>query len=103
MSATDVLKDLGFAEQETDELQTQSDEAGLSANYPHKVLHHYTRDDVTAVIEQNVSEDESGGVAIIMKHPPVLILESPKGRVAVSNHDDAANAELIANVVADLS
>ena len=43
------------------------------------------------------------GVETIVKHPPVLILESPRGRVAISNHDDEDNAALIQSEVEALS
>lgn len=104
MTAIDTLKSLGFKEGKATEFQALSDDMGLSANdNPHKVLSVLTKDGVTALIEKNVSEDEAGGVASITKHPAVLILESAKGRVAIPNHDDEGNADLIAAVVADLS
>jgi hypothetical protein len=103
MTAVDTLKTLGFKEQKTTEFQTLSDDLGLSENYPHKVLAVLTKDGVTALIEQNVSEDEAGGVVSITKHPAVLIMESSKGRVCIPNHDDADNAALITEVAGDLA
>lgn len=104
MTAVDTLKGLGFKDQGTEEFQALSDSLGMSANdNPHTVLAVLTKGDLTAVVEKNVHDDNSGGVEVTMKNPPVLIIESPRGRVCVSNHDDAANAELIASVVGDLA
>ena len=104
MTAIDTLKNLGFTEDDTAEFQQISDNLDLSRNdNPHKVLHVLTKGDVTAVIEKNVSDDNSGGVEVTMKHPAVLILESSKGRVAISNHDEPDNADLIAEVAGDLA
>lgn len=104
MTAVDVLKNIGFKEQKTTEFQKLSDNLGLSVNdNPHKVLNVLTKGDITALIEKNVSEDEAGGVSSITKHPAVLIMESPRGRVAISNHDDDDNADLINTVAEDLS
>ncbi len=104
MTAIDTLKGLGFTEGDTKGFQALSDDLGLSVNdNPHKVQAVLTKGDITALIEKNVSEDTSGGVEVIQKHPAVLILESPRGRVAVANHDDPANDSLIRDVVGDLS
>lgn len=104
MTAVDTLKNIGFTEGKTKEFQALSDSLGLSANdNPHKVLAVLTKGDVTALIEKNVSDDESGGVVSTTKHPAVLILESPKGRVCIPNHDDDENADLITTVAGDLS
>ena len=102
MTAIDTLTRLGFAEQDAMVFQAISDQLGLSENGDHKVKAYYTKGDVTAIIEQNVSPDTSGGVEIITKHPAILILESPNGRVSISNQDDPANAALIEQVVLDL-
>lgn len=101
MTVVDVLAQLGFIEKDAQVFQGISDQLDLSHNGDHKVKAYYTKGDVTAVVEQNVSPDTSGGVEIITKHPAVLILESPKGRVAVPNFDD--NADLVAVLVKDLS
>lgn len=104
MTAIDTLASLGFEDQGPEEFQAISNDLDLSRNdNPHKVLSVLKKGDVYAVIEKNVSVDTSGGVESVTRHPAVLILESPKGRVAVSNHDDPDNADLIANVVKDLS
>lgn len=103
MAASDVLVGLGFKADDIAKWQQLSDDLGLSEGYPHKVLAAYTKDGVTALIEQNVSEDNSGGVAVIMKHPAVLILESSHGRVCVPNHDEPDNASLIEAVAGDLA
>lgn len=104
MTAVDTLKNIGFKEEKTKEFQDLSDSLGLSANdNPHKVLSVLTKDDVTALIEKNISDDESGGVVSTTKHPAVLIIESPRGRVCIPNHDEDDNAALIAQAVEDLS
>lgn len=103
MAATDTLKALGFKEQKPDEFQKLSDEIGLSANYPHKVLYVGTKGSVTVLIEENMSEDSAGGVTSITKHPACMIVEGPKGRTVVANHDDPSNADLIAAVVESVS
>lgn len=112
MTAIDTLTRLGFVEQDTDEFQALSDDMGLSVNdNPHKVVSVLTKGNVTALIEKNVSEDNSGGVEIVQKHPAVLILESPKGRVAIPNFDNATlmttdgpeDFNLIEKIVSDLS
>lgn len=103
MTAIDTLTSLGFEETTVEEYQGLSDSLGLSTDYPHKVLHVLIKGGVTALVEQNVSEDASGGVDVVMKHPAVLILESAKGRVAIPNHDDANNAALIQEIAGDLA
>lgn len=104
MTAIDTLKALGFNEEETKEFQQISDDLDLSRDdNPHKVLAVLVKDDVTAVIEKNVSEDEAGGVVSITKHPAVLILESKSGRVCISNFDDADNQAMVEQAVSDLS
>ena len=104
MSAIDVLSSLGFVEQDKQVFQAISDDLDLSRDdNPHKVLSYFTKGDVTALIEKNVSPDNSGGVDVITKHPPVLILEGPGGRVAVANHDEPENTDLIAHVVQAVS
>lgn len=112
MSGIDTLKALGFTEQDTAEFQALSDDLGLSANdNPHKVQAVLVKGDITALIEKNVSEDNSQGVEIVQKHPAVLILESPKGRVAIPNFDNEAlmvkggpeGFNLIEQIVGDLS
>lgn len=104
MTAIDTLKSLGFTEGDTAEFQKLSDDMGLSRNdNPHKVLAVLTKGSITALVEKNVSDDASGGVEITQKHPAVLIMESPKGRVAISNHDDDDNAPLIAEITENLS
>lgn len=104
MTAIDTLESLGFVRNEgqAKAFQQISDDLGLSVNdNPHKVLAVFTKDDVTALIEKNISDDESGGVVSTTKHPAVLIMESPRGRVCISNQDD--NAALIAQVAEDLA
>lgn len=102
MALADVLTNLGFTEQSVDEFQALGDDLDLSRNdNPYKVKAVYTNGGVTALVEQNVSEDNSGGVDVVMKHPAVLILESNKGRVAIPNFDD--NPSLIADIVRDLT
>jgi hypothetical protein len=113
MSAIDVLQFLGFEEESTDEFQKLSDDLGLSKQdtidpdepiaMPHKVLAVLTKGSITALIEKNTSQDVASGMDTIVRHPAVLILESPHGRVCIPNHDDPANSDLIAAVVADLS
>lgn len=98
---SDVLLDLGFTKGDVEPWQKLSDAMHLSDEYPHKVLHFFTRDDVAVMIEQNMSPDSSGGVEVVMKHPPVMVVESPKGRVAIPNFE--TNHALIASVVDDLS
>lgn len=103
MTAIDTLKTLGFTEGDTEDFQALSDDMGLSVNdNPHKVVSVLTKDGVTALIEKNTSDDDSGGLEVTQKHPAVLIMESAKGRVAISNHDDPANAALIKAVLEDL-
>lgn len=104
MAATDVLKNLGFKEQSPKEFQQISDDLDLSRDdNPHKVLSVFSNGKVTALFEKNVSPDNSGGVEVIMKHPPVLIIEGPNGRTAISNYDEDYNVDLIANVVKAVS
>lgn len=109
MTAIDTLKSLGFKEQKADEFQALSDDLGLTTSdadgitMPHRVLAVLTKGDTTALIEKNVSQDVASGVDSITRHPAILILESPRGRVAVSNHDDPENAALIATLVAELA
>lgn len=96
----DALVALGFTDADPAVFQAVSDGLGLSHNGAHIVHAYLTKGDVTAVIEQNVSPDTNAGVETIVKHPPVLILESPKGRVAVTTIHDTG---LIEALVADLS
>lgn len=103
MTAIDTLTRLGFNDDGPQQFQALSDDMGLSANYPHKVLGVYTLGNVTALIEQNMSEDVSGGVEVIQKHPAILILESPKGRVAISNFDNDDHQPVIEQIVNELS
>lgn len=103
MSAIDVLTNIGFSENGTEEFQALSDQLKLGHNGDHKILGAYKNGDVYAVLEQNVSPDSSGGVEVIMKHPAILILEGPKGRVAIPNADLEENADLIAIVARDLA
>lgn len=104
MSAIDTLKSLGFTDGDVAAFQQISDDLGLSRNdNPHKVLAVLTKGDITALIEKNVSDDKSGGVEVTTKHPAVLIMESPKGRVCIPNHDDDDNADLLALATKDLA
>ena len=104
MTAVDTLTALGFKDGDTAAFQKISDDLGLSRNdNPHKVLNVLTKGSVTALIEKNVSAEDSGGVQSTTKHPAVLIMESPKGRVCIPNHDDAANDALIEQVAGDLA
>ena len=104
MTAVDTLTALGFKDGDTAAFQKISDDLGLSRNdNPHKVLNVLTKGSVTALIEKNVSDDKSGGVEVTTKHPAVLIMESSKGRVCIPNHDDEANADLLAEATKDLS
>lgn len=103
MTAIDTLKALGFKEQDPAVFQTLSDDIGLSENGDHKVSGYLTKGDITALVERNVSPDFANGVETITRHPAILILESPNGRVAIPNQDDPDNAELIRLVVADLA
>lgn len=106
MAAVDVLKSLGFKDGDVKEWQALAESIGMSnpqEGEPYTVLNAMTKGDVTAIIEKNVSEDENGGVVTVTKHPAVLILESPRGRVCIGNHDLDENARAIEKSVADLS
>lgn len=106
MAAVDVLKSLGFKEGDVAPWQSLAEGIGMSnvaEGEPYTVLNVLTKGDVTALIEKNVSEDENGGVVTVTKHPAVLILESPRGRVCIPNHDLDETARAITKSVADLS
>jgi hypothetical protein len=106
MAAIDVLTALGFKELKDGiaYFQAISDESGMSKpGEPHTVLSVMQLGDVTAYFEQNVSPDNAGGVETLTKHPPILVLESPRGRVCIGNYDDAIAEHAIKVDVAALS
>lgn len=91
MGAVDVLKELGFKDVKDGVayFQAVSDQLGMSKpGEPHTVLGVMERGDIMAFFEQNVSPDRVGGVETITKHPPVLALVSPRGRVCIGNYDE---------------
>lgn len=106
MTAIDTLRLLGFEDVDVQPYQELSDQIGMSANgHPHTVIAVLTKGQVTALIEKNVHVDVSDGVEIAVMNPAVLIMESPRGRTCIPNHDaaDADTAALISAITEDLS
>jgi len=71
---------------------------GLSDNGEYTTHVVYTKGDVVVVVEQNEAPDEAGS-EVIIRHPAVAIITSPKGRVACNPKD----VELVLAEVESLS
>ena len=102
----DVLANLGFQSDENRRaaLQThaenpETDGGNLSHNGDYKVLGTWTKDDIVVHMEQNTAPDQIGELSAIVTHPPLLVVEGPKGRAAVRPGD----VEALEQVIADLS
>ena len=73
--------------------------ADMSEHGPYKVHNAWTKGDVKVWLEQNTAPDthepdEDEAVAVVT-HPRVLIVESPKGRVAVKPSEAATIADVV--------
>lgn len=96
-----ALREAGLSPdaQAVDVARQNAEAQDLSRNGPYTVLGAWSAGDLLVVCEQNTSPDVLGGLNATIQHPPVLVVSSPKGRVAVNPED----LELVRTVVADLS
>lgn len=96
-----TLVGLGFVD---DKAQAQSDEAaaiaeGAGNGGEFSVDNVFTKNNVKVTVQQNSATEDVGGLSAVVTHPPVAVVESPKGRVAF-NPSDVALAEVL---IAELS
>ncbi len=71
----------------------------MSASGPYVVHQAWTKGEVRAWLEQNTSPDShdvgEDEVSAILSHPRVLVVESPKGQVAVKPSETATIADVV--------
>lgn len=97
----DKLHELGFkADSKAKQAALAEAEAqGLSANGSYDVHAVYVKDGITVTVEQNQAPEDVGGLSAVITHPPVAIMESPKGRVAFNPQ----HLELVDTLIGELS
>lgn len=97
----DKLSELGFkADSKAKQAAlTDAEAQGLSVNGSYDVHAVYAKDGITVTVEQNQATEDIGGLSAVVTHPPVAVMESPKGRVAFNPND----VELVETLVGELS
>lgn len=96
MALNETLEQLGFTRDENvrDQILVLSLEADLSHNGEYSVGDVFVRGECVVVVEQNQAPEDLGGMKAVVTHPPLAIIESPKGRVAF-NPTDVKLAEVL--------
>lgn len=87
-----ALEAVGFAPHEdaAEYFRAISHELGMQDNGPYEVLACWTRGQTVVLVEQNTAPDDlGGGMTAVITHPPVAVIEGPRGRVAASPLDVA--------------
>ena len=90
------LLDAGFVydyDKHTEGIQTAQD-IGMDAGGPFAHQGVYVRGSVTIEIQQNTDTQTAGGMEMTVKHPPVAVVEGPKGRCAANPANRAGVLEL---------
>lgn len=84
------LTELGFSEDTSAQeyFASLAAESGMDKGGPYVQHHVYTDGETFVVIEQNVGDENLGGLEATVKYPPVVIIDGPTvGRVACSPDD----------------
>jgi len=71
---------------EDDANDPDTGDGALNANGDYVVHGLYTKGDVQVLIEQTTSPDDPDG-DVVRRHPPVVVISSPRGRVACRPDD----------------
>ena len=85
---TDVLTELGFSETDDHGIHERTF-SSLQNGGPYVVHSTHTKGEVKVICEQNSFPDTLGSETLVT-YPKVLVVESPKGRVAVRPVDEQA-------------
>lgn len=95
------LESLGFTEDQVslDAAKANAEAQGMSHNGPYAPLLAMVNGDVLVVVEQNTAREDMNGMTALVEHPPVVVINGPKGRVAAN----PADLELVSALIAELS
>lgn len=99
---TDKLEQLGFSEnaEAAAYFTNLADQAGMHKGGAYTQTHVYEKDGTFVVLEQNIGDEDLGGLEATVKYPPVVVIDGPAGRVACSP-DDIALVERLLTGTAD--
>jgi hypothetical protein len=95
-----VLDEAGFTADSdlASQLSDHADAAGMRSNGAYELHGAWSKGDVRVHLEQTTAPDASGGMKIIVEHPPVLIVVAPNLRVAVNPDDTDALTSLLTEI-----
>ncbi len=94
---TDKLESLGFSEDgaAASYFEQFAADAAMDKGGPYTQHHVYSDGETFVVVEQNVGDENLGGLEATVKYPSVIIIDGPRGRVACSPDDIALVERLI--------